>query len=222
MGTLSIEYRQQLELLRTAFEELAHLALDEPIVATVVMMPPEHRCSKQSGNHYNIKPLEPHSDKVRRQQPESLLEITPNDTLPLPQNIPDFSPLQATSTLPDSPLQTCFSSQHACESGTNNCTDHGICSLKFSIKTGENTTNNCYGCVCSSKVTKNPDGSKKTTYYGGGACQKKDIVAPFWLLAGTTVFFISLISFVIGLLYSMGNDELPSVIGAGVSGPRPK
>lgn len=217
MGTSSTEYRQQLELLRTAFKQLERLASEQSIVATVVMMPPEHHCSKQSDNHYNVKPSETRSDKVRRQQPESPLEITPNDTLPLPQNIPDFSLLQATSTLPRHPIQTCFSSQLACESGTNNCTGHGACSLKFSTKTGE-TTHSCYGCVCIPKVT--TDG--RTTYYGGGACQKKDIVVPFWLLTGTTIFFISLISFVIGLLYSMGNEELPSVIGAGVSGPRAK
>jgi hypothetical protein len=221
MGTSSAEYRQQLESLRTAFEQLALLALDESIIATVAMMPLEHGCSKQSDNHYNIKPSGSHSDKARRQQPESLLEITPNDTLPLPQNMPDLSPLQATSTLPSHPIQTCFPSQHACESGTNNCTGHGICNLKFNTTRGDNI-NLCYGCVCSPKVTTNRDGSKKTIYYGGGACQKKDIIAPFWLLAGTTIFFISLISFVIGLLYSMGNEELPSVIGAGVSGPRAK
>ena len=220
MGTSSAEYRQQLELLRTAFEQLAHLALDDSIVATVVMMPPEHDCSKQPGNHYNVKPLEPHSVKARRQQPESPLEITPNDTLPLPQNMPDFSPLQMTPALPSHPIPTCFSKQFDCEIETNNCTGHGTCSLKFSTKEEDNI-HNCYGCVCSSKVT-TVDGRKKTTYYGGGACQKKDIVAPFWLLAGTTIFFISLISFVVGLLYSMGNEELPSVIGAGVSGPRAK
>ena len=219
MGTSSAEYRQQLQSLRTAFENLARLVSDQSIVATVVMMPTEHHCSKRSSNHYNIKLLESRSDKFHRQKPESPLEITPNDTLPLPQNIPDFSLLQATSTLPNHPIQTCFSSQLACESGTNNCTGHGACLEKFNTTIGD-TIHKCFGCVCFPKVTM--DGGKKTTYYGGGACQKIDIVAPFWLLAGTTIFFISLISFVVGLLFSMGNEELPSVIGAGVSGPRAK
>ena len=48
------------------------------------------------------------------------------------------------------------------------------------------------------------------------------LVAPFWLLAGVTIFLISVVSMGVGLLYSIGTEELPSVIGAGVSGPRAK
>lgn len=221
MGTSSTECRQQLELLRTAFRQLARLASEESIVATVVMMPSQHDSSKQSGNRYKVKTLLPRSAKVQRQQGESPLEVTPDDTLPQPQNVHDSSPLQAASTLLSGPIQTCFTSRFLCESGTNNCTGHGVCDLKFNTTTGENI-NYCYGCVCKPVVGTNPDGSSKTTYYGGGACQKIDIVAPFWLLAGTTIFFVSIISFAVGLLYSMGNEELPSVIGAGVSGPRAK
>lgn len=61
---------------------------------------------------------------------------------------------------------------------------------------------------------------KKTTYFGGPACNKKDIVMPFWLIGGTSVFLIFVVSWGMGLLYSMGSEELPSVIGAGVSGPK--
>lgn len=221
-GAKSMEYREQLDLLRTAFQQLAQLVDEEPVVVTVVLLPLEQHCSKESANLYSVKRPEPRSAKAPRQQPEAPLELTPNDTLPLPQSASGFSTLQATSTLPLGPVPTCFSSQSACESGTNNCTGHGVCSLKFTTKEGDNI-NNCYGCVCSiPDIRTNPDGSKKTTWYGGGACQKKDVVAPFWLLAGTTIFFVSIISFGVGLLYSMGNEELPSVIGAGVSGPRAK
>lgn len=41
---------------------------------------------------------------------------------------------------------------------------------------------------------------------------------PFWLLAGFSVLMASLVSWGIGMLLTMGNEELPSVIGAGVSG----
>ena len=68
--------------------------------------------------------------------------------------------------------------------------------------------------------SKNKDGTQKTTTYGGGACHKKDIVFPFWLLTGVTVFIIFIVSWGVGLLYEMGSQELPSVIGAGVSGPK--
>jgi hypothetical protein len=60
---------------------------------------------------------------------------------------------------------------------------------------------------------------RQVTYWGGPACQKKDVSQPFWLFAGSGIVLAFLISASIGLLYSMGNEELPSVIGAGVSGP---
>ena len=56
--------------------------------------------------------------------------------------------------------------------------------------------------------------------WGGPACQKKDVSTPFWLLAGITIFLVSVVSWGIGLLVSIGQEELPGVIGAGVAGPR--
>ena len=57
-------------------------------------------------------------------------------------------------------------------------------------------------------------------YWGGAACQKKDVSAPFFLLAGLTIALVGVVSWGIGLLMSVGQEELPSVIGAGVAGPR--
>jgi 1,4-dihydroxy-2-naphthoate octaprenyltransferase len=48
-------------------------------------------------------------------------------------------------------------------------------------------------------------------------CQKKDVSVPFWLLAGFTIGIIGVVTFAIGLLYSIGEEKLPGVIGAGVS-----
>jgi hypothetical protein len=45
---------------------------------------------------------------------------------------------------------------------------------------------------------------------------------PFWLLFGTALFLGLIVMWGIGMLYSMGSEELPSVIGAGVSGPTRK
>jgi hypothetical protein len=45
---------------------------------------------------------------------------------------------------------------------------------------------------------------------------------PFWLLAGISIMLISFVSYGIGLLISVGDTELPSVLGAGVSSARPK
>ena len=41
----------------------------------------------------------------------------------------------------------------------------------------------------------------------------------FWLLALFSVGMVGLVSFAVGQVMGMGGEELPSVIGAGVSGP---
>lgn len=42
----------------------------------------------------------------------------------------------------------------------------------------------------------------------------------FWLFAGFGVAMAAAIAWGVGLLFSMGGEELPSVLGAGVVGPR--
>jgi len=69
-------------------------------------------------------------------------------------------------------------------------------------------------------VTTDSEGRTKTIYWGGPACQKKDISAQFWLLAGLGIMLAATVSWGVGLLFSIGEEELPSVIGAGVAGPR--
>jgi hypothetical protein len=115
-----------------------------------------------------------------------------------------------------------YSSLESCERTTHNCTTHGTCVKLYSEKDGDRTSDT-YGCVCDKpSIRKNKDGSEKTTYYGGTACQKVDVSGPFWLLAGTSLVLVTILSLGLGMLYSVGYEELPSVIGAGVTGPRPK
>lgn len=116
-------------------------------------------------------------------------------------------------------LPGCFASLSACESMTRNCTGHGSCTLKYTDKDAGDLGGKCYSCACKAEVRTNSDGTKKTTNWGGPACQKKDIVMPFWLISSFSVFMMFTVSWGIGLLYTMGSQELPSVIGAGVSGP---
>lgn len=105
-----------------------------------------------------------------------------------------------------------YKSVEACQKTTRNCTGHGEC------KALGGDGSSFFGCVCNKAAIK----GSKTTYFGGSACQKKDLSIPFWLLAGTTIFLVAVVSAGIGLLYSIGSEELPSVIGAGVSAPRAK
>lgn len=60
----------------------------------------------------------------------------------------------------------------------------------------------------------------KTIEWAGPACSKKDVSMPFWLLAGISIALVATVSWGVGLLFSIGQEELPSVIGAGVAGPR--
>ena len=172
--------------------------------STVVLLPSHSLLSR------------PLTSKIHaRQSPED-----GEGTLSVPFSAPLGSGFSATksniSTRPLSPLgiylPACFSSGDACNNATNNCSSHGSCSRKYS---------SCYACKCGRTVVQqNDDGTTKSVQWGGSACEKKDISAPFFLFAGFSVAMVGLIAGVIGMVFSMGQEELPSVIGAGVAGPR--
>ncbi|KAJ5806146.1 uncharacterized protein N7503_003748 [Penicillium pulvis] len=113
----------------------------------------------------------------------------------------------------------CHTSNSSCAESTNNCSGHGYCYLKFTSG-GEATTGNCYACRCQQTVVRKKDGTTQKVQWGGPACQKKDISSPFFLIAGVSVFAVIMISSAVGMLFSMGQQELPSVIGAGVGGSK--
>lgn len=108
---------------------------------------------------------------------------------------------------------SCFSSQNACNSATNNCTGHGVCENKWS----QGTEKSCFSCRCLATTEKQADGRPSIYHWGGGACQKQDISTPFWLFAGFTIIMLSIVGFCINLLFQVGEEPLPGVIGAGVS-----
>ena len=117
-------------------------------------------------------------------------------------------------------LPACFGSQDECEKTTRNCTGHGKCRKQFHNRDAAKGDNgDCYSCQCSATKEDRGDGKVKTTVWGGPACQKQDVSMAFWLIALFTVGMIFLVSFAVGSVMSMGSEELPSVIGAGVSGP---
>ncbi|KAK5113064.1 hypothetical protein LTR62_003643 [Meristemomyces frigidus] len=175
------------------------------------------------------------------EMPGSLSPLHKRDTQRRPQEAPleeeapinHYLPVEATSanlnTLAKSNssartisgiLPACFPTLQTCQSTTANCTGHGICALAYTDKSAADTSKSkhCYSCQCKpSKQTDN--GRTKTTYWGGPACQKKDVSVEFWIFALFSVFLVGLISFAIGQVWDMGAEELPSVIGAGVSGP---
>ncbi|KIX01466.1 uncharacterized protein Z518_09192 [Rhinocladiella mackenziei CBS 650.93] len=184
---------------------LKHFSATDNVESTLVLLP--SKLPKASHNHA-------HHNRARAAQKseEEPLDI-PSAT---PTGIPPFDAVPASTassnfTLP-SVIPSCFTSQSTCESTTNFCSGHGSC---YKAHTS------CFKCKCESTLVRvNEDGTKKTVQWGGAACQKKDVSVPFVLFASFAVVMAALIAGAISMLYNMGNQELPSVIGAGVAGPR--
>ncbi|TKX23672.1 hypothetical protein C1H76_4187 [Elsinoe australis] len=180
----------------------------------VLLISPSQTSSTSKYGHYTI-PSSSHAKRQMREEPleEDPVETeSPNETI-TPYKSNDTSPLRGI-------LPFCYSTKEKCESTTRNCTGHGSCTVAYTQKdnAGDSEGVPCYSCSCTPSVRQNNDGTKKTTVWSGPACQKKDVVAPFWLIAGLTVLMVFLVSWGVGTIWSMGEEELPSVIGSGVSG----
>ncbi|CAK7229150.1 hypothetical protein SEUCBS140593_007149 [Sporothrix eucalyptigena] len=127
------------------------------------------------------------------------------------------------------PIPACFQSFNSCMAATNSCSSHGTCVDKYAggtlndrdVKSNKANAGSCYACQCQLTFNRplNDSNSKgiSTSSWGGNMCQKKDVSAPFWLITGFSVAIVGIISFAIGLLFSVGEEKLPGVIGAGVS-----
>ncbi|KAG9031478.1 hypothetical protein FRB95_002724 [Tulasnella sp. JGI-2019a] len=106
-------------------------------------------------------------------------------------------------------VSTCFASNTTCAEKTKDCSGHGSCSP--TTRAGKT----CYTCSCA--VTKNEQGRRQ--WWAGSACEKLDLSTSFTLLAGSSIFLVVLVVFAIGLLYSIGGEQLPNTLTAGaVSG----
>ncbi|KAI3340649.1 hypothetical protein F4824DRAFT_451681 [Ustulina deusta] len=111
-------------------------------------------------------------------------------------------------------VPNCFVSQNACETATSLCSGHGVCVDRWGK---DNTDNSCFFCHCGKTVDADSKGREQVFYWGGAMCQKRDVSTPFWLFAGVTIALVATIAFSIGLLFNVGEEKLPGVIGAGVS-----
>lgn len=219
------------EDLADLFTQTAEKAKKAGFAATIVTMPAAKKHTKRTANPWGTYQV-PSANGARRENPEAFMSLsTEPSSSPAPpvSNLEDFPVIisQANNTGPvRGILPSCFTSQSACEKRTHGCSGHGECKLLHKGKgSGKDRTSlDCYGCACVPTVEhsdedKGMESKKKVTYWGGPACQKKDISVQFWLFVLVGVSLAFLVSSGIGMLYSMGAEELPSVIGAGVSGP---
>jgi len=205
-----------------ALPALAQRGLD----ITVVTMPSSSGNSKRRvvsayGDYDMPSAIEA---RRNRQNPEALLSLTPEPSTspnaeaeyPDLEDFPVFTSEKKSNGTVRGILPPFFNTLASCEKLTLGCSGHGECKLLH--KAQDKTQQDRFGCACSPTIV-GKGNARKVTNWGGPACQKKDISTPFWLFVGTGVMLAFLISTIIGMMYSIGSEELPSVIGAGVSGP---
>jgi Domain of unknown function (DUF3844) len=122
-------------------------------------------------------------------------------------------------TMLSSLVPSCYKTNSTCSQETNNCSGRGYCYRKY--VSDDETLPNCYSCKCIEEVKRDKDGAiVSRVRWGGPACQKKDVSTTFWILVSITIIVFIAVSSAIGQLLSVGQEELPSVIGAGVGTPR--
>lgn len=137
------------------------------------------------------------------------------------QGLPKTNPKQiskSATTLPSTIMPLCYTSNSTCDEITQGCSGHGYCYRKSSSKNSV-ANKDCFACKCvKTVVSRYPDGRpKKTIQWGGPACQKKDVSTPFFIFTILTVLIGLAIVGGIRLLFNMGQEELPSVLSAGVA-----
>ncbi|KAI9774458.1 MAG: hypothetical protein M1835_006042 [Candelina submexicana] len=206
-GPSSESYKEAVGILREAFHNLASFAASGEQESTVIIMPVSTNTAKRSADLYEA-PLSAAAFPEESATPKSG---------PRPSHPQVLTPTAFKST-----VSVCYNHFNSCVAATNNCTGRGHCAKKYSSDNGEAAAVDCFACSCHKTTTVDDDGNVKTTFWGGPACTKKDVSMPFFLLAGFTISFILVTTFGIGLLYSIGAEELPSVIGAGVASQRAK
>ncbi|CAM1504444.1 Fc.00g020350.m01.CDS01 [Cosmosporella sp. VM-42] len=192
-----------MEELLLKFAGLDMLATNGEVETIIVLLPavPETSSTKQ----WSDKPQE-----LRRRQAETVMS-----------SLDETAELAApTSSVPETPIfyptkkiPSCFNSQDSCSTGTGNCSGHGTCMNKWAKPDGSKGSEVCYTCHCLSTVS----GQGGVTHWAGASCSKQDISFQFWLFAGFTLAMVGILYMAIGLLFSVGEEKLPGVIGAGVS-----
>ena len=221
-GSTKGAYKETMAFLSGVVKELDELAKSGAQESLVMLIPSSASHGKRSANPYGDMPSTTRLKPRQHVPSEEPLEVT---TAAEPSHTSSSHPLLLLEDGPAPPkgsiIPVCHVNYKACVAATNNCTGHGSCFKKYQAAPGKDGDNGkaCYACGCTPSIVET-GGSKKTIRWGGSACQKKDVSSSFFLLAGMTVFLAGAVAWGIGLLYTIGQEELPGVIGAGVAGPK--
>ncbi|KAH7326460.1 hypothetical protein B0I35DRAFT_466994 [Stachybotrys elegans] len=202
-----------MEELSSSISQIAQLAQVGEMETVVMLLP---QVADVSGSQrWSDKPQE----LRRRQAEQPIVPIDEEEEGKTEEDAP-LSSNEKASTSPEAiftsskSVPACFKSKESCINGTNDCSGkHGECRNKWASADGSDGKDVCYTCHC--QGVRNPSGS--VTYWGGAVCQKKDVSVTFWLFAGFTLAMVGILALAIGLLFNVGEEKLPGVIGAGVS-----
>ena len=208
-GLKSKEHKQTLGKLK---EVLSDIATSKEQESTVILMPSDIKIAKRSFNPYGSYEM-PSILNIREVLDEApLSESSKTSSSVSKPTSPPKKPSMVNTTIP-----FCYYSKDYCNERTNNCSGHGECRQKYAEREEvDGGSASCFSCFCT-PTSEVKEGSIKTTYWGGPACQKKDVSVPFWLFAGFTVAIVAMLSWAVGLLYSIGDESLPSVLSSGVA-----
>ncbi|KAK1764730.1 hypothetical protein QBC33DRAFT_545807 [Phialemonium atrogriseum] len=205
-----------IDTLVSNLNRLALFVSNGEVEAALVLLPESSRSTGASS--WAAKPSGP-SDLRRRDSAETVLsDSSSSSETTRPASSPaGAGPFPFAQDEPGSRIPQCFQSQNSCDARTKGCSGHGACVDKYA--SDPRTKLVCFACQCQRQILPPGEGrpGNKTIFWGGNMCQKKDISSPFWLIAGFTVTIVGVLSFAISLLFNVGEETLPGVIGAGVS-----
>lgn len=210
-----------IETLASNIERLQKFVSSGELEALFVLLPESSRSSRLSSwsSSHSSSSSQIAAELRRREGGELVITDEPSAPAPTSANRAAEEAFWASNQEKGKArLQNCYLSLNACVTNTNNCSDgHGLC-FDRNANTTSKSQRPCFSCHCMSTiVSQRGPKSFRTVRWGGRACQKKDISVQFWLLAGFTITIVGAVTFAIGLLYSVGEEKLPGVIGAGVS-----
>ncbi|KAL8679154.1 MAG: hypothetical protein Q9186_004545 [Xanthomendoza sp. 1 TL-2023] len=190
--------------------------------STIILLPPSNPKAKRTSTSSYGNYAMPNRLQARKAQIEAPLTGPPAPETSLPSHrVSAPQVLKASSAANPGILPVCHPNLDKLIDATNNCSGHGTPYLKRPKSSDPKAFGDCYACRCGKTVLSRGEGKGvKTVDWAGPACSKKDVSMPFWLLAGISIAMVATVSWGVGLLFSIGQEDLPSVIGAGVAGPR--
>lgn len=191
--------------------------LDE-YTSVVLVLIPKSAQANNSPNPYGTYEVPSSNQYVYRRQGSENSIVNTASSFVVPGVT--YSPSEANTSKLPRVVPMCYASMDSCVSSTNNCSGHGACYQKHAGSDGgSEAAKPCFACGCVT-TRDSSNGSFTATHWGGGACSKIDVSTPFWLIGGFTVLLVFLVGWSIGMIFSIGEEKLPGVIGAGVSGAK--